>query len=156
EGLGIAVDASGSAYVVGATTSFFDFPATQGALQTKSAGTLSGFLAKITPQGTGLAYATYLGGPGNDTAWGVAVDDQGAAYVTGTSQGFDALVYQPQAGIFSLNPNAPAIGFSAALGGAAFALKVDPGGATRPWLRYLGGTWGRASSAALDGRGSLW
>ena len=54
EGRDIAVDAAGSVYAVG-TTSSTDFPATAGALQTSLGGPLDGFLSKIvfappTPQ----------------------------------------------------------------------------------------------------------
>jgi uncharacterized protein (TIGR03437 family) len=156
EGLGIAVDTTGSAYVAGATTSL-DFPATQGAYQTKPGGGLiAGFLAKLNPQGTGVQYATYLGGKGADTAWSVALDASGAAYVTGTTQGFEQLTYLPGPVFFTFDPNAPQVGFAAALGGAAFVLKLDAAGAKREWVKYLGGTWGRASSAALDSSGALW
>src|SRR6202035_4637617 len=68
EGLGIAVDSSGSAYVVGATTSP-DFPATKGAFEeTYKGAATTGFLAKLNPQGSGITYATFLGGPGSDSA----------------------------------------------------------------------------------------
>src|SRR5580658_2532129 len=60
---GIAVDASGSAYVVGFTSSP-DFPATSGAFQSASqAGNgQSAFVTKFNPAGTQLVYSTFLGG----------------------------------------------------------------------------------------------
>ena len=42
-------------------------------------------MAKLTPDGSQLIYATYLGGSGNDTAAGIAADGLGNAYVTGIS-----------------------------------------------------------------------
>ena len=66
---GIAVDPSGSAYVVG-TTSSTNFPATPGAFQTSLNGS-STFIAKLDPTGSKLVYATYLG---SGTGSGIAVD----------------------------------------------------------------------------------
>ncbi|MBL8175030.1 MAG: hypothetical protein JNK48_10185 [Bryobacterales bacterium] len=61
---GIGVDASGSATVHGSTASS-DFPVTKGAYRANpaddAAQAASEFLAKLTPDGTGLVYATYTG-----------------------------------------------------------------------------------------------
>ncbi len=93
-GQGIAIDSLGSAYVTGYTSSP-DFPTTPGAFQTVMR-TIYGnaFVTKLKPDGSGLAYSTYLGGygdigdgviddPGTDYAYGIAVDSFGHAYVTG-------------------------------------------------------------------------
>ena len=90
---GIGVDSSGAAWAVGYTTSS-DFP-----LLTPYQNTLSGtdaVVVKLNPSGS-LAYSTFLGGPGQDIAYSVAVDPFGNAYVTGyASAGFPttAGVYQ--------------------------------------------------------------
>ena len=76
------MDASGAVYVVGYTYST-DFPVTTGAAQTANAGMCDAFLFKMTPAGDTLLYATYLGGSGNDTASGVAVDSGGNVYFSG-------------------------------------------------------------------------
>src|SRR5215469_10627421 len=59
--LGIAVDATGSPYVLGYSTSP-DFPATPGAYQTADPLSNRAFVAKFTPDGSSLAYSTFLGG----------------------------------------------------------------------------------------------
>ena len=58
-GLGIAVDASGDAYVTGRTSST-NFP-TANALQSSYS---NAFVTKINPSGSALVYSTYLGGSG--------------------------------------------------------------------------------------------
>ena len=79
---GIAVDASGNAYVVGWTYST-DFPTTSGAFQKTERGGQDGFVTKVNSTGTGLVYSTYLGGSLNDRANGIAIDASGNAYVSG-------------------------------------------------------------------------
>jgi hypothetical protein len=82
-GLGIALDAGGSAFVTGSTAST-NFPVTVGALQTtKGATGTDAFVAKLNPAGSALTYATYLGGASADVGRGIAVDGAGNAYVTG-------------------------------------------------------------------------
>jgi hypothetical protein len=87
---GLAVDSAGDAYVVGQTGST-DFPVTAGAFQTTTAGGRTSFVAKLNAAGSGLVYATYLGGPGAvsylsfDAAAAVAIDSAGNAYVAGTT-----------------------------------------------------------------------
>ena len=81
-GNAIALDSSGAIYVVGYTYSD-DFPVTIDALQTALAGTCDAFLFKLSPTGDTLLYATYLGGSGNDTASGVALDSKGNVYLGG-------------------------------------------------------------------------
>jgi hypothetical protein len=80
-GFGIAVDRWGQAYVAG-WTELSDFPVVN-AVQPTSGGQVDAFVAKLTPDGKALRYATYLGGRVDDLANGIAVDQQGQAYVTG-------------------------------------------------------------------------
>jgi len=90
QGMAIAVDAAGNAYLAGQTGSS-DFPVTNtNTLQGTIGGNCSGstcpsdaFVAKLNATGSALAYSTYLGGSGSDAANGIAVDGSGTAYVTG-------------------------------------------------------------------------
>ena len=65
-GWGIQVDSTGAAYVAGQVGSQ-DFPTTPGAFQTTFGGVndsvhYNAFVTKLTPDGSGLIYSTYLGG----------------------------------------------------------------------------------------------
>jgi hypothetical protein len=88
EGWAIAVDGSGAAYVAGGTASS-NFPTTPGAYDTTYNGGDSegsageAFVAKVNAAGTGLVYATFLGGSQNEEAYGITVDGSGVAYLTG-------------------------------------------------------------------------
>ena len=79
-GGGIAVDASGCAYVTGVTLSA-DFP-TVNAYQGDQGGN-DAFVTKLSAEGDALVYSTYLGGGNMDQGNGIAVDGTGCAYVTG-------------------------------------------------------------------------
>jgi len=88
QGMAIAVDAAGNAYLAGQADSS-DLPVTN-TLQGTIGGNCSGstcpsdaFVAKLNTTGSALAYSTYLGGSGADAANGIAVDGSGTAYVTG-------------------------------------------------------------------------
>ncbi|MEO8367835.1 MAG: SBBP repeat-containing protein [Candidatus Solibacter sp.] len=158
EGIGIAVDALGSAYVVGSTTSA-DFPVTKGAYrQLHDVGSQTGFLAKLSPQGDSLSYATYLGGQ-TGAALAVAVDGKGAAHVAGTTWGFDNDAYAPLTFFASGSVPTlgyPQVGFPGPFPGAAFVAKIDPSGAGTQYVTYLGHSIAAASGIALDSAGNAW
>lgn len=102
---GIAVGPDGSAYVAGQTGSA-NFP-TKGEVACPTptpaptpppAPTSSfqcdqrdndAFVLRLSPDGSQLVYATYLGGDRFDQAWDVAVDEQGNAYVIGATESAD-------------------------------------------------------------------
>src|SRR5205814_2035575 len=63
-------------------TSSTDFPATGGPGLTYNGG-IDAFVAKVKADGTGLIYAGYIGGSGDDYGLGIAVDRAGNAYVAG-------------------------------------------------------------------------
>ena len=77
----IAVDATG-VYLAGQTASS-DFPVMRPA-QVSSAGNRDAFVVML--DGSGVAYATYVGTSGNDDASGVAVDGVGRVVLTGSLQ----------------------------------------------------------------------
>lgn len=82
---GIAVSASGEAYVTGGAGS--GFPITPGAFQTAYGGAgEDGFVTKLNADGSALVYSTYLGGSDQDACSAIAVDRLGNAYVTGFSR----------------------------------------------------------------------
>jgi len=93
---GIAVDSTGSAYVVGTTSSLATadseapFPITENATQSEFGGGLSDvFVTKLDPSGTEAIYSSYLGGNGNDQGFAIALDRRGAAFVTGQTASTD-------------------------------------------------------------------
>lgn len=135
--LAIAVDGTGSAYVAGTTTSTeASFPVTVGP-STAVKGGPDGFVAKIVPSGASFAYCGFVGGSGDDSARGVAVDALGSAYLTGsTIRGFDDQGNP-------LPPDFPAVvGPDLTWNGLrdAFAAKVDPTGSSFVYSGYLGGS----------------
>lgn len=82
--LGLAVDASGMAYVTGWTTSS-NFPTAQ-PLQASLVGSQDAFVTVVQPGGSGLSFSTYLGGssgPANGNA--IALGSAGNVYVVGQS-----------------------------------------------------------------------
>jgi len=87
KGLGIAVDASGCAYVTGYAKSD-DFP-TRNPIQGVRKGTSDAFMTKLNATGDALLYSTYLGGSGSDYSRSIAVDKAGSAYITGNTDSTD-------------------------------------------------------------------
>jgi hypothetical protein len=83
-GYGIAVMASGVAYVTGATDSidFPIFPTTSGVFQMTNGGGQDAFVTKLDTAGA-ILFSTYLGGSDTDQGHGIALDASGEAYVTG-------------------------------------------------------------------------
>jgi len=52
-------------------------------------GAYDAFAAELTAAGTGLVYATYLGGSAEDNAYGLTLTPDGSAYVTGATSSGD-------------------------------------------------------------------
>jgi hypothetical protein len=79
------VDATGNIYIVGSTSSR-DFPVTPDALQAEFAGGQEdGALAVISPDGSKLLYATYLGGTGEEMIRSIALGPNGDVYLVGNT-----------------------------------------------------------------------
>ena len=87
----VAVDDAGNAYVAGYTDSW-DFPAasTIGSAETRK----QMFVLKLDAMGA-LAYATLIGGSGNDSVTGIAVDAAGRAHIVGATSSADFPVVDP-------------------------------------------------------------
>lgn len=137
---GIAVDAAGNAYVTG-TISTFDLPASTG-YQTKLAGNVDAYVAKVNPSGTGLVYATYLGvRRANTSSVGVSVDGAGSAYITGTTS---SASFPVTAGAYQ----------TAYTTGASFVTKLNAAGNGLAYSTFLNG----ASTVAIkvDGAGNAY
>jgi uncharacterized protein (TIGR03437 family) len=153
---GIAVDANGSAYVVGYTTST-NFPVTANAFQTKLVGARNAFVVKLSVDGSQIVYSTLLGG-GSELPAAIAVDGNGTVYVTGfAGTGFPATVnaFQPTPGGKCASPQQTFGNFLAT--GDAFIAKLNPDGTSLIYASYLGGSCGETGSAILlNADGSAW
>jgi hypothetical protein len=141
----IAVDAAGSAYITGFTTSS-DFPVANALQPVCVCGDQDLFVTKFSPAGDALVYSTYLGGSRRDNGFDIAVDAAGNAYVSGWTQSAD---------FPTVNPAQPAFG-----GGSvdAIVFKLNPSGSALLYSTFLGGTgtteYGNA--IAVDAAGSAY
>jgi uncharacterized protein (TIGR03437 family) len=89
---GIALDASGSAYVTGSVSSVNPSRATQ---TFGPPGNAYAIAFKISPDGSKKIYETALGGSVSAAGAAIAVDGSGAAYVAGSTSSVDFPLVQP-------------------------------------------------------------
>jgi uncharacterized repeat protein (TIGR01451 family) len=90
----IAIDATGSAYITGLTTSS-DFPLFAPLQATGGGASHDAFITKLAPNGSSLIHSTYLGGSNNDGGRGIAVDSSQNIYVVGTTSSTDFPTLNP-------------------------------------------------------------
>jgi hypothetical protein len=149
----IAIDSTGAAYLTGMTASS-NFPTTTGAYDTTLAcgnfGCSDTFIAKIDPSGSTLVYSSFLGGSNDEDPRGIAVDSDGAAYITGR--------------VYSSNFPTTAGSFDRTWGGSccpfvtdAFVTKLNPAGSALIYSTFLGGSnQDGASGIVVDATGSAY
>ena len=139
QGRGIAVDGTG-AYVTGVTASP-GFPFTVGAYDTVYNGGDDVFVTKLNAIGSMLVYSTFLGGSGNETGLGIAVDT-GGAYVTG----------QTNSGGFPTTSDAVDMVYNG--GDDVFVSKLNVTGSMLLYSTFLGGSsTDRGMGIAVDSSG---
>ncbi len=141
-GNAISLDSSANVYLAG-TTNSTNFPVVN-AFQPAVAGSSDAFVTKFNAAGSALIYSTYLGGSGIDTGTGIAVDQDGSAYVTGLTF---------SANFPTQNP------FQAALQGSrdSFVTKFTVDGSSLVFSTYFGGTGvGSAGGIAIDSAGNTY
>jgi len=143
----LTVDSAGHAYVAGGTDST-NFPTTNWVTtSTYSGKSISGvvdpivhifpgdaFVAELETDGSRLIYSTYLGGESEETAYGIALDPAGDAFVTG-------LTFSTNFPVIN-NPLQPTLQCSNTydVNANAFVSEIASGGNTLNYSTYLGGT----------------
>jgi hypothetical protein len=139
EGWGIAVDASGNAYVAGATSTSA-FPTTPEAFDTSFNGQSDVFVAKLNDKGNILRWGTFLGGSELENAWSLTLDGQGNVYVSGSTKSDD----------FPITPGAFDTTYSRG-SYDAFVAKLNNSGSQVVWATYIGGSsWEHGQDIAVD------
>ncbi len=145
QGIGIAVDATGAAYVTGSAGSA-NFPTTTGAFDTTYNGSGDVFVAKLDATGSSLLYSTFLGGSSADGGFGIAVDSADSAYVTGFTLSAD-------------HPTTPGA-FDTTYGDGgrdAFVTKLNAAGSQLIYSSFLGGTgFDQGRGIAVDATGAAY
>jgi Divergent InlB B-repeat domain/Beta-propeller repeat len=145
-GLGVAVDVSGNAYVVGTTNSSTTLPGNPTTIG--SLGQFDCYVVEFNPSGA-IVFTTIFGGTLGDLPQAVAVDGTGI-YVVGQTQSLDfpgvtATSAQPSFG--GAGPNGD---------GDAFVAKLTSDGSAITWATYLGGNdFDVAFALAVDTGGNV-
>lgn len=155
----IASDPQGNVYVAGYSNSS-DFVTTDGVAGPRyrlptAQGAADLIVVKLNPAGTERIYSTYLGGSGDDMPSGMAVDGQGAVYLTGSTSSTNFPVTgNAIRGTFSggnrsnLSPLEP---------GDAFVLKLARDASSIVYATYLGGSSDDVGYAIqVDGQGNAY
>jgi uncharacterized protein (TIGR03437 family) len=145
----IAVDSQGNVYLAGETVSP-DFPVTPGALQPKHGGKpgndcsiftgcsmSDAFVTKLDSSGK-IVYSTYLGGTNTDVAYGIAVDANGDAYISGTTSSPN---FPVTTGAFQTSPRSNSM--------HAFVAKLNASGSALVYSTLVGGSASENSVAGI-------
>jgi hypothetical protein len=130
----IAVDGAGNVYVAGVTNGS-GFPTTTGAFRRTWAGGTDGFVTKVNAAGTAFVYSTLLGGRDDDSANDIAIDINGNAFVTGSTESSDFPV--TAAGYQRTHRACYNADYCSK---TAFVTKVNPWGTGLAYSTYLGGS----------------
>jgi len=128
-GYTLALDGAGITVVAGITWSP-NFPATPGSFDATLSGTVDGYVARLTADGTSLLWATFLGG-GSGTWEGVyalALDGAGNPVMAGYTESAD----------FPATPGAYDVSYNG--GGDAFLGRLTADGSSLLWATFLGGS----------------
>jgi hypothetical protein len=146
-GMSIAIDGTGNAYITGRTKST-DYDTTAGAFQTTYGGGMQEgdvFITKLNSSGTNLIYSTYIGGNNDESAFSIAIDDAGNAYITGSTWSND---YDITSGAFkTLYEGAKDV----------FVSKLDSTGNELIYSTYIGGfDFDYGVDIAIDGFGNAY
>ena len=143
-GQGIAVDALGNAYVTGYTYSN-NFPTKNSYQENFAGGSRDAFITKLSASGSSLEYSTYLGGRYDDTAYAVAVDGSGNAYITGYTESDNF----PTKNAYQGTRNYQSYD--------AFVTKLSASGSSLEYSTYLGGGYGEMGyGIAVDSSGNAY
>ena len=147
QGTGIAVDTAGNAYVTGKTSSDQSaFPVFGGPDLTYNGPFSDAFVAKVNSLGTALDYAGYIGGSGDDSGTGIAVDRAGNAYVVGRTNSRQSTF--PAVGGPDLTYNGDE---------DVFVAKVSQLGTTLSYAGYIGGiSYDHGAGVAVDASGNAY
>jgi hypothetical protein len=140
----LALDGSGNTYVTGPTLST-DFPATAGAYDETHNSNWDITVAKFNADGSGLVYATYLGGTNGDHSYGLVLDDNGNAYLTGYTYSTD---FPITAGVVQ----------DTFAGGSwdAYVTRLNAAGTDLDYSTFLGGSYNDAGYGIdVDGAGNV-
>jgi len=131
----LALDSVGNILIAGQTLSS-DFPATSGAFQTTLAGDMDGYVAKLTPDGASLIWASYLGGSGGneyqELIWGIALNPWDDVFLIGRTD-------SPN---FPVTADAVQNSFPGGLQDG-FLTKLSADGSNLEYSTYLGGSQNR-------------
>jgi hypothetical protein len=131
-GASMAIDATGSAYITGGTSSQ-DFPIAGAIQPVYGGGDSDAFVAKLAPDGKTLTYSSLLGGSGTENLigrTGISVDASGNAYVTGDTQSTDF----PTRNALRATKN------GSASTSDGFVAKINPTGTDFVYSTYVGGS----------------
>ncbi len=84
--MSLAVDPEGELFLTGSAASMATTSGAFQATRPAPSNTSTGFVLKVNAEGTGVVYATYLGGPLYTEGCGLVLDPRGGAVVTGTTR----------------------------------------------------------------------
>jgi hypothetical protein len=142
DGMAIAVDGAGNAYVAGETEAS-NFPTTAGAFDRTINGAFDTFVTKFNATGSALVYSSYLGGSAVEFPSRVAVDTSGNLFFAGSTSSTN---FPTTAGAFDRTQN-----------GAfdVFVTKLNAAGSALVFSTFLGGSgFDSAGGLGIDSAGN--
>jgi hypothetical protein len=142
-GESIVIDSNCNTYLTGRTNST-DFPKSIGAYDPIHNGGYDVFVVKLNYNGSNLIYSTFVGGSRNDQGFGITIDSNCNAYVTGWTDSSD---FPNSTNVIDPTHNGD---FD------VFVFKLDSTGASLIYSTYLGGSGiDHGSSIVLDSTGNV-
>jgi hypothetical protein len=143
-GYAISLNSNGEAWVTGFTTSS-NYDVTTGAFQTTLGGGTDAFVTRLNSTGTTLVYSTYLGGGSDERGYGIVVDANNHAFITGytNSNNFDIT-----SGVYQTTYSGSS---------DVFVTKLSDDGTSLIYSTYLGGSLNdTGNDIAIDNSGNAY